>query len=81
MQSLQFSEISDFYARQMWQKTQGLYPSAPLRKRKDDLEQRSKRKWNDWNTFINSLNNIKEMITYFKGKNYKTKGNIKILKH
>ena len=49
--------------------TDRLHPSAPLEK--DDLEQRLEKKLNDVNSFKNSINNIKEMITIFKDKNHK----------
>ena len=52
-------------------KTDRLYPSAPLEK--IDLEQRLEKKLNDVNSFNNHINNIKEMITYFKDKNNKSK--------
>ena len=52
-------------------KTDRLYPSAPLEN--IDLEQRSEKKINDVNSFNNHINNIKEMITYFKDKNNKSK--------
>ena len=55
----------------MEQKCDRLYPSAPLEN--IDLEQRLEKKINDVNSFINSINNIKEMITYFKDKNNKSK--------
>ena len=45
----------------MEQKCDRLYPSAPLEN--IDLEQRLKKKINDVNSFNNSINNIKEMIT------------------
>ena len=48
-----------------------MYPSAPLEN--IDLEQRLEKKLNDVNSFNNHNNNIKEMITYFKGKNNKSK--------
>ena len=48
-----------------------VYPSAPVEK--DDVEQRLEEKLNDVNSFINSINNNKEMITYFKDKNHKSK--------
>ena len=38
-----------------------------------DEEQRLERKANDVNSYNNSINNIKEMITYFKDKNNKSK--------
>ena len=56
----------------MDQKTDRLYPSAPL-KEKIDLEKRSEKKINDFNSFNNHINNIKEMITYFIDKNNKSK--------
>ena len=55
----------------MDQKCDRLYPSAPLEN--VDLEQRLEKKLNDVNSFKNHTNNIKEMITYFKGKNNKSK--------
>ena len=45
------------------------YPSAPLEIENDDLEQRLEKKLNVVNSFNNSINNIKEMITYLKDKN------------
>ena len=56
----------------MEQKTERLYPSAPLLEI-IDLEKRLKKKINDVNGFNNHINNIKEMITYFKDKNNKSK--------
>ena len=56
----------------MDQKTYKLYPSAPLLEN-IDLEKRLERKINDANSFNNHVNNIKEMITYFKEKNNKSK--------
>ena len=55
----------------MEQKCDRLYPSAPLEI--IDLEQRLEKKINDVNSFNNHINNIKEMITYFKDKNHKFK--------
>ena len=55
----------------MEQKTDRLYPSAPLEN--IDLEQRLERKINDVNSLNNHINNIKEMIIYFKDKNHKSK--------
>ena len=55
----------------MDQKTDRLYPSAPLEN--FDLEQRLEKKINDVNSFNNHINNIKEMITFFKDKNNKSK--------
>ena len=46
----------------MDQKTDKLYPSAPLLE-KIDLEKRLKKKINEVNSFINHINNIKEMTT------------------
>ena len=59
----------------MEQKCDRLYPSAPLEN--IDLEQRLEKKLNDVNFFNNTINNIKEMITYFKDKNNKSKKNYK----
>ena len=57
----------------MHQKRDRLYPSAPLENKNDDLEKRLEKKMNDVNSFNNHVNNIKEMITYFKDKNNKSK--------
>ena len=56
----------------MDQKCDKLYPSAPLLEN-IDLEKRLEKKINDVNSFNNHVNNIKEMITYFKDKNHKSK--------
>ena len=56
----------------MEQKCDKLYPSAPLIEN-IDLEKRLEKKKNDVNSFDNHVNNIKEMITYFKDKNHKSK--------
>ena len=56
----------------MDQKSDKLYPSAPLLEN-IDLEKRLEKKINDVNSFNNHINNIKEMITYFKDKNNKSK--------
>ena len=53
-------------------KTDKLYPSAPLLEN-IDLEKRLEKKINDVNSFNNHISNIKEMITYFKDKNNKSK--------
>ena len=55
----------------MEQKCDRLYPTAPLEN--IDLEQRLEKKLNDVNSFNNHINNIKEMINYFKDKNHKSK--------
>ena len=55
----------------MEQKWDNLYLSAPLEN--IDLEQRLEKKLNDVKSFNNSINNIKELITYFKDKNQKSK--------
>ena len=59
----------------MEQKRDRLYPSAPLEN--IDFEQRLEKKINDVNSFKNSINNIKELITYFKEKNHKLKKRFK----
>ena len=56
----------------MEQKCEKLYPSAPLLEN-IDLEKRLEKKINDVNSFNNHINNIKEMITYFKDENHKSK--------
>ena len=56
----------------MDRKTDRLYPSAPLEK-DIDLEQRLEKKLDIVNSFNDPINNIKEMITYFKDKNHKSK--------
>ena len=56
----------------MDQKTDKLYPTAPLLEN-IDLEERLEKKINDVNSFNNHVNNIKEMISYFKDKNNKSK--------
>ena len=56
----------------MDQKTDKLYPTAPLLEN-IDLEKRLEKKINDVNSFNNHVNNIKEMITYFKDRNNKSK--------
>ena len=56
----------------MEQKCDKLYPSAPLLEN-IDLEKRLEKKINDVNSFNNHINNFKEMITYFKDKNNKSK--------
>ena len=61
----------------MDQKCDRFYPSAPLQQ--DNLEQRLEKKINDVNSFINHINNIKEMITNFKDKNNKSKNRLKKL--
>ena len=53
-------------------KTDRLYPSAPLLEN-IDLEKRLEKKINVVNSFNNHVSNIKEMITYFKDKNHKSK--------
>ena len=56
----------------MEQKCDKLYPSAPLLEN-IDIEKRLEKKINDVNSFNNHVNNLKEMITYFKDKNHKSK--------
>ena len=56
----------------MDQKTDRLYPTAPLLEN-IDLEKQLEKKINDVNSFKIHVNNIKEMITYFKDKNHKSK--------
>ena len=56
----------------MEQKCDKLYPSAPLLGN-IDLEKRLEKKNIDVNSFNNHINNIKELITYFKDKTNKSK--------
>ena len=56
----------------MKQNTDRLYPIAALEKT-IYLEQRLKKKLNDFNSFNYHIDNIKEIITYFKDKNNKPK--------
>ena len=56
----------------MDQKTDKLYPTAPLLEN-IDLEKRLEKKINDVNSFHNHINNFKETITYFKDRNNKSK--------
>ena len=55
----------------MEQKTERLYPSAPLEN--TDLKQQLEKIINDVNTFSNHINIIRKMIEYFKDKNHKSK--------
>ena len=61
-----------FFHKKWIKKTDKLYPSAPLLEN-IDLEKRLEKKINDVNSSNNSINNDKEMITYFKEKNNKSK--------
>ena len=63
----------------MDQKTDRIYPSAPLEK-DFELEQRLEKKINAVNSFNNHINNIKEMIAFFKNQNNKSKKKYKIYK-
>ena len=56
----------------MESKTDKLYPTAPILEN-IDLEKRLEKRINDVNSSNNHINNIKEMITYFKDKNNKSK--------
>ena len=65
----------------MEQKTGRLQPSAPIDNKNIELEERLEKKLNDVNSFNNSINNIKEMITYFKEtKTTNKKRNMKYIK-
>ena len=55
----------------MEQKCDRLYPSAPSEN--FDLEQRLEMKFKNVISFNDHINNNKEMITYFKDKNNKSK--------
>ena len=56
----------------MEQKCDRLYPTAPLLEN-IDLEKHLEKKTNVINGFNNHIDNIKEMIAYFKDKNHKSK--------
>ena len=58
----------------MDQKCDRLYPTTPLEN--IDLEQRLEKKLDDVNSFNNSINDNKGIITYFKDKNNKSKKEI-----
>ena len=62
----------------MEQKCERLYPSAPLEI--IDLEQRLEKKSNHVDSFDNHINNIKELITFFKDKTTNPKKNSKNIK-
>ena len=55
----------------MEQRSDRLIPSIPLEK--NDLEQRLEKKLNDVNSFDNHINNINDIITYFKDEIHKSK--------
>ena len=76
---LYLHKIVYFFIIQIKQKTQKLYPSATLLE-KIVLEKTLENKLNDVNSFNNSINNIKVLITYFKDKNNKSKYKKKKLK-
>ena len=59
----------------MDQKCDRLYRSAPLEN--IDLEQRLEKKINDVNSFNNHINIYKEIITYLRDKNHKSKKSYK----
>ena len=63
----------------MEQKTDRLYPSAPLEK--DNLEQRSENKLNDVDSFNISNANIKKLSHTSKIKTTNQKRNIEFTKH
>ena len=53
------------------QKTDRLYPSATLGNKHDDLERKVEERLSDAIRYNKSINNIKELITYFNDKNCK----------
>ena len=59
----------------MEQKTDRLYPSAPLEN--INLELRLEKRLSDVNSFNNHINNITELITYLKEENNKSKNKYK----
>ena len=61
----------------MEQRTDRLHPSL---KKNKDLEKRLEKKVKEVNSFNNHINNIKELITYFKGKKRDSEKKIKKFK-
>ena len=59
-------------------RTDRFYPSAPFQN--SDLEQRLEKKLNEVNSLGNHINNIREMIAYFKDKNKQVKKEIRNIK-
>ena len=57
----------------MGKKTDRVYPLAPFQNKKLDHEQRLEKKIYNGNRFNEHINNIKEMIAYFKDKHNKSK--------
>ena len=55
-----------------------LFPSVPLKN--NDLEPELQKKLNNISSLNNSVTNIKEMITYFKKKNHKSKKKYRMYK-
>ena len=55
----------------MEQRTDGLYPLAPLEN--NDLEQRFEKKLNYVDSFKIHINNIEEMVTYLNDKTHKSR--------
>ena len=55
-----------------------MYPSAPLMRSDQVIEQRLEKKLKDVNSFKNHIDNIKEMIAYFKDKTINQKRNKKL---
>ena len=62
----------------MEQRTYRLYLSGPLENK--DLAQQLEQKLNDVNSFSDSNNNSKKMVTYFKDENHKAKKKYKNFK-
>ena len=63
----------------MEQKTRRLFRTVPLEN--NDLEQRLEKKIKNVNTFRNSIKKTKNLITYFRDKNHKSKNTQKNIKH
>ena len=61
----------------MEQKSDRLYPSAPPENKNDDLERRIEKRLSDVISLNNHMSKIKEMITYFKDRNNKSKKRFK----
>ena len=63
----------------MDQKTDRIFSLASLENKIDDLERRIKKRMIDDSSLNNSITNIKEIITYFKDENIKSKKKYKYL--
>ena len=61
------------YAKELEQETDRIYPCAPLENNNDDIERRIEKRLSDVNSFNKHFSNVKELITYIRDKNHKSK--------